>query len=410
MSRAPILLSLMVMLSACGPVVSANPSGSVAPTATPVPATAEPTGSATVSPAPAVLRIDWSEQAFEGSIGAVMADRGQFVAVGEDSGARAAWSSPDGRDWVKHAVPDPAPDDCAEFYDPRCFPNSASMGQVVRLGDTVYSIGTTASFNDYLAPVGWRLTDGEAWQAIHSESPFYGFGLVTDLTASGGALVASKFGAAAFTSVVWRWTPQSSWVATDLVGSAAAPIEIFDTTWGRNTFLAIGLTAESVDGVGYDQWPTSPSLWTSVDGLSWNAAAPFPPSATLCSVTATTKGFVVLGTTDVGAAVWLSPDATTWVQFDLGPPAGATPDPYGLFGSCAVTEVGGGLLAFRTIAQGTLTWLSTDGDEWTAGPTLDVSANANQVAALRDTVVLAGYRGGAPDGATPVLLVGSVHP
>jgi len=408
MSPRSLLGLAVVVLSACGPTATSDPASGTA-TGPPVQPTAEPTGSATPTAAPAELRIEWAEQDFEGTIGAVVGDQGRFVAVGGLSGSRAAWSSADAHDWVEMPVPEPAPHNCAEVYDPICFPNTAGMGQLVRLGDTLYSIGTTASFNDYLAPVGWRLTDGGAWQAIHSKSTFYGFGQVTDLTSSDTAIVASKFGATGFSSVVWRWTSETSWVATDLAGSSDNPIEIIDTTWGGHTYLAIGFTAEPVDGAPYEQWPTSPSLWASADGLSWGASAPFPPSATLCSVTATTKGFVVLGATDVGQAVWLSSDATSWVQFALGLPIPAAPDPYALFRSCAVTEIGGGLLATRRTAAGTLTWLSADGVAWTAGPTLDVSAGSNQVAALGNTVVVAGSRAGTPDGADPVLLVGSVQ-
>jgi hypothetical protein len=412
-SRGALIgLALMTVLgtSACGPAITVDPSGSIVDASTAVSPLTEPSPVASAS-APQSLRIVWSEQAFDGEIASVIADRGQFVAVGSDPTSRAAWTSRDGLTWTRHAVPNPAPDDCAEFYDPICFPNSAPMGQLVRLQDTLYSIGTTFSFNDYLRPVGWRLTDGQTWAAIHSESPFYGYGQVTDLTAGDAALVATKFGAAGFASEVWRWTLETSWVATELAGSSETPLEVFDTAWGANTYVAIGMTAEPIDDVAFYEWPRSPTIWTSADGLTWTSTEPFPPTASLCAATATTDGFIVLGTTDVGPAIWITGDLTTWVQLDLPSSTDGAADPYSLFQMCSVTQLDRGLLATQGTAEGTLTWLSTDGNEWQAGPTLDFYAGPHRIAALGNTVVLAGYRRGAsPDDAAPVLFVGSVEP
>jgi hypothetical protein len=408
--RRCLPISALLVLSACGTATEASPSGSMATTAS-VAASAAASPGASTSDSPTTFNIAWAEQDFEGSIMAVAADGERFVAAGGGADSRAAWTSTDGTHWMQHLVPDPAPNDCAEPDDVRCFPNSAPMGQLVRLQDTLYSIGITPGFNDYLRPVGWRWTDGQQWEAIQSDSPFYGFGQVTDLAASTDALVAIKSGATGFASGAWRWTAETSWVASPLAGTPGAPIDVYDATWGTNIFLAIGVSAEPVDDLPFEEWPTSPFLWKSTDGMSWNSVSPFPPSARPCSVTATSKGFVVLGDTDAGPAVWNSIDATTWVQVDLASAPGATSDPYHLFQSCAVTEVSGGLLATRGVADGTLTWLSLDGRAWTAGPTLDIITGPDSIAGVGDTVVMAGHRVEArsPEGAPPVVLVGTVQ-
>jgi hypothetical protein len=404
------MMSLAIVVGACGPTDSAGPSASVPSAPTTSSASTEPFP--TASPLPTTPDITWSEQTYDGTVAAVIADRDRFVIVSAGPESRVARTSADGLTWDDHVVPDPAPSNCTEFYDPICFPNSAGMGLLVRLGDTLYSIGTTESFNDYLRPVGWRWTDGQPWQAIQSQSEFYAFGQVSNLTASDTALVATKFGAARFGSNVWRWTPATSWVAADLAGSVETPKEIFDVTWGADRYVAIGATPQPTDDVASDFWPTSAAMWTSDDGLAWSSVAPPAGAATLCLVTSTTKGFIVLGSTETGAAIWASEDADAWSRADLALPTRVEPYPNGSRGSCSVAELDIGLLATRGVPEGTATWTSIDGRSWESGPVLDISTGPDQVAALRDTVVVFGRRPGepAPDGAGRVFLLGTVQP
>jgi hypothetical protein len=284
------------------------------------------------------------------------------------------------------------------------------MGPLARLGDTIYSIGTTDSFNDYLRPVGWRWTDGEAWQAIHSVSPFYDYGRLHDLSASDTALLAVKFGPTNFTSNVWRWTFETSWVASDLAGSFASAVEVSDATWGFGTYLAVGTTAEPIEGVAADRWPTSAAMWSSSDGLTWAVVEPLPGAERLCSVTATTNLFIAVGTTDVGPAIWASADMASWERSDLAWPVDVAPDKTNSpFTECGVTEFDRGLLAMRVIDDGTLTWTSADASRWEAGPTLEVATTPDLVAALGETVVLFDRRGERTENSTAIVLVGSVE-
>jgi hypothetical protein len=400
------LAASVLVLSACGSA-STSPSRPVAQTPSAPGSSAPTVNSPTASATPAAPDISWSEQTFEDAATAVVADRGTFVAVSN----RSAWTSSDGRTWTRQDVPDPAPNDCEEPDDPVCFPNTAGMGQLARLGDTLYSIGVTESFNDYLRPVGWRLTDGEAWQAIASQSSFYDFGWLIDLSAGDTSLLATKFGPAPFMSNAWLWTFEDSWTATDLAGSNETPIDVFDTTWGDETFLAIGERAEPIADVGSDQWPVTASVWRSSDGLTW-ASVEAPPGATsLCAVSATSQGFMTLGMTDTGPAVWTSTDASSWSNAQLAPSAESNPDRQVLFPDCGIVELSNGFLAVMGVEEGTLTWTSANGTAWEASETLDLRTGPDRIAALGQMVVLFGNRGDAYDPSDdPVLLLGTVEP
>ena len=199
---------------------------------------------------PTSLALTWSDQPFDGTVAAVAADRGTLVAVSFNPEDRVAWSSKDGRSWAEDFVPDPAPSDCEFFYETRCFPNTAGMGQLVRLGDTLYSFGRTEGFNDYVRPVGWRLTDGQSWQAIQSQSEFYSYGVVIDAAAGNDALVAATSNYAQYSMDVSRWMTDTSWMATNLIGLGDSLLDVYDMAWSGGTFVAVGAVPEPVDDEG----------------------------------------------------------------------------------------------------------------------------------------------------------------
>ena len=363
----------------------------------------------TATPPPAPLELTWSPAApFDGTVAAVIGDRDEFVAVSADPERRLAWSSSNGESWISSDVPDPAPSDCEEFYEPRCFPNGAGMGQLVRLGDTLYSIGTTPGFNDYLRPVGWRLTDGQAWQAIESKAGFFGYGHVMDLAASRNALVAAKTNYPQYASDVWRWAPDTSWVATNLAGTNDAPLDVFDMAWSGEAFLAVGEISNYRENGGEPD--TLPGVWSSASGRQWQQMPPPEDAVSLCSVTATRFGFVVLGLTDLGIAAWTAPAVGSWTRTDLAAQADVQPDARAYPEICAVVELDDGLLAVHGAQRGTLTWTSRDGLTWARGATLDIATGPDEVAALGDTVVIFG-RPITDEGLGPVpssLFVGTV--
>jgi hypothetical protein len=380
------VVSGVMVLTGCASAGTPSPLASTIADATSSPSV-QPTSSAGAKPTS--LALTWSDRPFDGTVAAVAPDRGTLVAVSFDPEDRVAWSSTDGRAWAEDPVPDPAPSDCEFYYETRCFPNTAGMGQLVRLGDTLYSFGRTEGFNDYVRPVGWRLTDGQSWQAIQSQSEFYSYGVVSDAAASDDALVAATFNYAQYTSDVSRWMADTSWMATDLMGQGDSLLDVYDMAWSEGSFLAVGAIPEPIDGEG--DWPTHPGMWTSNDGLRWLEAPPPGSSTSLCSVTATTKGFVAMGRTEAGMAAWTQATSDNWIRADLGSP---NEDPNRIPVSpetCSVVELDNGLLAVHGLEESTETWTSLDGATWARGPTLDVTTLPDLVAALGNTVVLFGW-------------------
>ena len=403
-----ISLAMGVAVTACSSASTPSASASL-PSSGEASASASPRASQSSAPSlPAALTISWADAKLDLTIGAVEADRGQFVAVSGDPSVRKAWTSDDAVSWSDHPVPEPI--GCNELPDGACIERTAGMGQLERLGDTLYSIGTTTFFNDFARPVGWRWTDGEAWQAISSQSEFYGFGVLQDLTASDDALVAVRHGEALgpFGSSVWRWTSETSWVASNLA-SRLEPLDVFDTAWGSPGFVAVGAvpTPDRRDEEG------TAAAWVSDDGLAWRPVDPPSGSARLCTVAATRMGFMVLGWTSNGPMIWRSDDGTSWTGSALGGTGAVRREGVPYFRGCAVTELEAGLLTTLTGEDGTLTWTSVDGVDWIPGPKLDLFATRPQVAALGDTVVAAGFRDAVypsdPD-ATPVVMIGTVNP
>ena len=181
--------------------------------------------------------------------------------------------------------PTPAPSGCDIEDIARCFPNTAGMGQLARLDDTLYSFGTACCFNDFFRPVGWRLTDGEAWDAIQSQSAFFGFGGVLDVAASDTALVVStSYGlGATFTRLaldigheLGRNQPDGrvTAICTASTTSPGPPA----ASWPSEPRMPMGI-------------PSRPRVWSSSDGLTWTPATAPEDAAHLYSVSGTSAGF-----------------------------------------------------------------------------------------------------------------------
>ena len=378
-----IVCGSVVTLTGCAAETTPTTTPSATPEATPLVNSGAPTPTAE----PTTLEISWSDSRFDGDVGAAIADRGSFLAVSTYLSQRLVWSSPDGNSWNNTTAPAPAPSDC-EFPEPRCFANAAGLGQLVRLGDTLYSFGTACCFNDYLRPVAWRHTDGQDWEAVQSKSDFFAYGGVIDVAAGDDALVASTTNSLGLTSGVWRWTSESSWEATELVGTPSDPLSADDIAWSHGSFVALGATYPDAPAGGQR---TLPALWASSDGLSWSPISPPPDATELCSVTGTTAGFVMLGSTETGMAAWTAFGSGEWVRSDIPSDPIPAAEPTGLREKCGVVELDHGLLAFRAIEDGTLIWTSIDGASWDPAQTLDVITGPDLVTAVGNRVALFGH-------------------
>jgi hypothetical protein len=363
--------------------------------------------------------ITWSEQSFEGSVDAVTADSGQFVAVGKTAAGLAAWMSPDGVTWGLHPVPQPRPDQILPNFpgDQSQFLNLVGMGPLARLGDTLYSFGTFGGFIDFIRPLGWRSADGTQWEFIESENEFFAYGSIRDLAASDTGLLAARGGGfGQFAGGAWLWTPETSWTATGLASSPGSSITILDLAWNDSGFIAVGLSAQGDPSTDSLDWPVSAASWISIDGKTWQQA---PPSSSLDQAIMwavspmPVGGFVAVGCVECsqghpgGAgygdpAAWTSPDGVNWTQLPV--PSGGVGEALG------VLPVQNGFLAVGAVGEDTVTWTSSDGSTWRAGPTLPGRFQPKTLVTRDDSVMfilIRGEQAGLPE---TVLMLGEIQP
>ena len=178
---------------------------------------------------------------------------------------------------------------------------------------------------------------------------------------------------------------------------------MFDVAWGSGDFLAAG---EVPMTEGDFQSAPTPAAWVSDDGSAWTSL-PVPAGARqLCSVAATSLGFMIVGWTSDGPMIWRTEEGTKWFKAVLDGER-EVPEAVPYLGGCTVTELVDGFLATVHAADQTLTWTSVDGMSWIPGPALDMIATPRQVAALGNTVLVAGYRDESRT--IPVLMVGTIR-
>lgn len=355
--KAPVILVLAAaaLLVGCG-------SSAVSPTASPLPSpraatpvvatsspdhvSAQPTATATSTAAAEALQLSWSEVPFDGSISTLAADRSRFVAVGGGTDGVAAWTSNDGMTWVEHGVPERSFGEIGEGVE-----LFGGMGQLVRLGDTLYSFGSM-TFMDSARGAAWRWTDGSDWEVIESTSEFFD-GRPTVVTASEDALVAGMvsferglYGAYS----TWVWTSATSWVKTALSSSADEEIGVEAIAWAGGTYLAAGSVAPQVEGAEPWEWPRTPAVWTSSNGLDWTVVNSPDGMSTACSVAPLTDGsFAVLGTAGEAPAAWVLVEHTDWVEGTIEAAGGANVRPSDrTVAPCSTVAAGDALLATAT--------------------------------------------------------------
>jgi hypothetical protein len=358
--------------------------------------------SPSTTPLMSAPRITWSEVQFDGYIADIIGDGDRFVAVGAGSSGTSAWTSPDGMSWEQHDVPEQS------FGQ---FPNgadiTAGMRSLVRLGGTLYSFGATPIGPTYGSNgAGWRWTDGQAWEAIHSNSEFFR-GEVIAVTASDHALVASTVirGDPRSTLATWRWTPATSWVRTSL------PSDIpWAFAWADGTFLAVGSSVVAAS-------TAQPSMWISADGIDWRSVGTPDGMSSVCAFISTAAGgFVAFGRAGDRIGAWTSTDGATWVESTVehADASGITDDTLSA-APCSVVAADDGLVAVMQVDDA-LIWTSRDGVSWEFQEELEVSgvrvAGDVLLAAVGRHVLLADTRSDPtdPDGLRQVVFVGVVEP
>lgn len=333
----------------------------------------------------------FSEQRFDGVPVAILADMGRWVAVGaSETGAPTAWTSTDAVAWTPHAVPDPN----AALREQDGFVGSV-MGPMAKWGDTWFSFGTVIGCCDGRGVLAWRSTDGQAWEVIESESALFTDGYyVEQLLAHDDGLLAREIGFPLYSSRTWFWTPESSWMPSDLgdFEQGRSPVLLTGLAWDGERFVALGGPFRG----DYDAPPTG-GVWVSVDGRDWEAIeVPSMSTTELGSVVAVPDGgFLTIGQEDGVPVAWASADGRTWEARSLPEDAGLAASHF--------FEAGDVLIALGFADDRTAAWISSDGIAWgapAAMPPLDVT---RVVAGSENHIVVIG-RERTSDGSGPFLL------
>jgi hypothetical protein len=203
----------------------------------------------------------------------------------------------------------------------------------------------------------------EAWTSIPATTEVFADASVEDVTAFGTGMVAvgvawtdGRFDAAVWTSpdgLAWFRVPHDE--------------ETFGGGWMRaiqsdgDQLVAVGLKCDEVDD---DCTPGTATVWTSVDGSSWQRVTHDPTvfgfDGQMTDLVAYENGWLSVGSTcdaerlSCPAAAWSSPDGISWTRTLFADSA---------YSPTSVTR-GGGLFVAVGYGPVTAIWTSSDGVEW----------------------------------------------
>jgi hypothetical protein len=316
-------------------------------------------------------RVSPDEATFGGAaaISAVTAGGPGFVAVGGGDafpGANSGllvWTSPDGVSWTRLA--------------PLLGGDAGSLTGVTPGGPGLVAVGYAHALGGDV-PTVWTSVDGTTWtQAQGDGSVFAPDSLIFSVTTGGPGLVAVGVdrNPPDYTAAVWTSTDGLTWQRVPDDGAFGGPGNqgMRSVTSGPDGLVAVGWDeSDSAKSV-----PTA-AVWTSPNGVTWTRelgggqALVSPDGAGMLSVTAGGPGYVAAGSVDeysgsTDAAVWTSPDGVTWTR---------VPDDGSVFGGpqkqeiFSVRPVPGGLVAVGADGNETAAavWTSPDGTTWTRVP------------------------------------------
>ncbi len=157
----------------------------------------------------------------------------------------------------------------------------------------------------------WRSSDGLTWSADDAAGAFEGGRILAIATKAGTVVAVGTSGDPTYGPAgAWRWTAADGWRRARIGPDAGGAMRGVATT--ASGFIAVGLN-------GTD---TGARAWTSPDGLTWTAAPDQPAfhyaalPVRMQSVMVTPTGIVAAGwRSDQGkgsALVWTSADGVTW--------------------------------------------------------------------------------------------------
>jgi hypothetical protein len=292
----------------------------------------------------------------------VAAENGRLVAVGSANGYPAAWTSADGgSSWTRAVGQTPA---------------VLERPGIQQLTSVTYGTagwlavgGVTAVAAQHPVVVG--SANGRSWQAADGESAFAGPGLFTEQAAAGPAgyvIVGYQVVSDRTIAAAWWSAGLTGWHRAAGVPNASA--QMLAVTASPRGFVVVGVAGHQ------------PSAWTSTDGQDWTQVSlPLPigaTSAVLQHVASNGRALAAVGTAlttagqQVPFAATSSDGGATWIESVLPVPAGQA-------SVTALAAAGRGYIATGTFGrtpghQDVVVWTSASGSAWTpvtpAGPGL----------------------------------------
>lgn len=237
-----------------------------------------------------------------------------FVAVGEQQGAMAAWTSPDGLAWTQVTA-------SAEMQPPNG--DGFRTWHVQTVTDGLLAVGELEPpicFGPCIPISGviWKSTDGLTWKQAPATPAFNNMGL-RDIAEwkVGNTTVFITVGWTGSVAAIWTSPDLSTWI--QIPDAAAFHVPAGADPSGLTGAASIATTATRVVVVGqvYTQsGPSSAMAWWSADSTKWTAGAGDKfLSGQAFNVRSTPTGFIAVGPSGPPACnggIWSSPNGQQW--------------------------------------------------------------------------------------------------
>ena len=275
----------------------------------------------------------------EVTVDGIAADGGQDVAVGSTNGRAALWTSPDGSAWTRARLPEAAP---------------RRMTGAVKGGSGWLAVGGGGR------SLAVTSADGREWRQVRAGKVF-GDPASTAAAAAGDGkyVVVGRHGSAAsaaYSTDLRHWASARGAGKRELDGGKSTTTWMSDVAAGPSGFVAVGGRAKGT--------ATRPALWTSTDGRKWRLSAAVPAlpqgaaSGSLTGIVASGGTLVATGVAGRSSFAAASADGgRTWRPVVL-------PDAAQDAAITAATATSRGFVLAGTTGSDVMLWTSADGLSW----------------------------------------------